>query len=80
MRDAVTDVDIAPLGIPGQPDSNDIVLAGRVSDDAADVVARLMSEAGGEVVANVDESWTRPRSDTLSSRWDTGFGRGRLHA
>lgn len=80
MRDAVTDVDIAPLGIPGQPDADDIVLAGRVRDDAAAIVARLISEAGGEVVANVDEAWTRPRSNTESSRWDAGFGRGRLHA
>jgi hypothetical protein len=80
MHDAVTDVAIAPLGIPGQPDSNDIVLAGHVRDDAAAVVARLISEAGGEVVANVDESLTRPRTNTHSSRWDAGFGRERMHA
>lgn len=56
-----SDVDIAPLGIPGQPSANDTLLAGRFSDDQAPVVAELVREAGGEIVANVDETWTRPR-------------------
>ncbi len=55
------DVDIAPLGIPGQPSTNDTLLAGRFSDAQAPEVAELMREAGGEIVANVDEAWTQPR-------------------
>ncbi len=75
-----SDVDIAPLGTPGQPESSDMVLAGRFPDNEAEVVERLISDAGGEVVANVDEALTRPRPRTHSNPWRTGFTRERLLA
>jgi hypothetical protein len=73
-------VDIAPLGVPGQPEADDTVLAGRFSENEAAIVAHLISEAGGELVADVDEAWTRPRSGDSSTPWNAGFGRERVHA
>ena len=55
------DVAVAPLGTPGQPPADDMVLAGRFADDFADTVVALVREGGGEIVADVDETWTRPR-------------------
>lgn len=61
------ELDIAPLGLLSQPpaessESTDLtVLAGQFQDDQAPEVAALVSKAGGEMVANVDEAWTRPR-------------------
>ena len=52
------DVAVAPLGIPGEAPANEFVLAGRFPDDSVSRVVRLVREAGGEVVADVDESWT----------------------
>lgn len=57
---APRDADVAPLGTPGQPASNDALLAGRFPDDQASLVMDYVRRAGGEVVANVDERWTRP--------------------
>jgi hypothetical protein len=74
------DVEIAPLGIPGQPTTDDTLLAGRFEDETAPRVAELVRDGGGEIVANVDESWTRPRSTTRSA-WSTqAFSRDGLHA
>ena len=58
---APPDVDIAPLGVPGRESAGDTVLAGKFADEQAPRVAQLVRESGGEIVANVDESWTRPR-------------------
>ena len=80
VRGDASEVDIAPLGTPGQPACDDTVLAGCFPDDEAAAVTRLISEAGGEVVTNVDEAWTRPRSMHQSKPWDARFGRDRLHA
>jgi len=80
LRGDVVDVDIAPLGRPGKPASNEMVLAGRFQDDQAPVVAQLIRDAGGEVVTNVDERWTRPRPAHQSKPWKVGFGGERLHA
>lgn len=55
------DVAVAPLGTPGQPPSDDAVLAGRFPDEQAPVVVDLVRREGGEVVADIDEIWTRPR-------------------
>ena len=74
------DVDIAPLGIPGQPATNDTLLAGRFSDAQAPEVAELVREAGGEIVANVDESWTRPRVVPRRPRWKPTIERDGLLA
>lgn len=81
MDVAPPDVEIAPLGIPGQPSTNDTLLAGRFSDAQAPEVAELVVEAGGEIVANVDETWTRPRSIARRERgWNPAFKRNGLHA
>ncbi len=74
------DLGIAPLGVPGQPANDDMLLAGRFEDDQAAEVAELVCAAGGEIVANVDETWTRPRSATSGSGWNPIFRGDRLHA
>ena len=58
------DVAVAPLGIPGQPPANEFVLAGRFPEDSVSQVIGLVRDAGGEVVADVDESWTGTASHT----------------
>lgn len=55
------DAAVAPLGIPGQGDSDDAVLAGRFPDESVALVAEFIRAAGGEIVANVDEARTKPR-------------------
>ena len=57
---ATVDAAVAPLGTPGQPPANDAVLAGRFPDEQAALVMDLVRQAGGVVVANVDERWTEP--------------------
>jgi hypothetical protein len=54
------DVGIAPLGMPGEADHGEAVLAGRFPEDRLAEVRELVHEAGGEIVANVDERWTQP--------------------
>jgi hypothetical protein len=56
------DVAIAPLGVPELTDTDTTLLAGRVPDERAPEVARIVRESGGEVVADVDERWTQPRT------------------
>ncbi len=80
------DVAVAPLGTPGQPPADDMVLAGRFADDSADTVVALVREGGGEIVADVDETWTRPRhSDgeerpgSSPGRWERGARRSAQH-
>jgi hypothetical protein len=60
MNVAPRDADVAPLGTPGQPATNEAVLAGRFPDEQASLVMDLVRRAGGEVVSNVDERWTLP--------------------
>jgi hypothetical protein len=55
------DAAVAPLGIPGQASADDVVLAGRFHDDKVPLVSDLVRQAGGEIVANVDEVRTKPR-------------------
>jgi hypothetical protein len=69
---ALPDADVAPLGTPGQPPSNDAVLAGRFPDEQASLVMDLLRRAGGVVVANVDERWTRPSASDERSRGTNG--------
>jgi hypothetical protein len=61
---APPDVAVARLGTPGQPASNDAVLAGRFPDEQASFVMDLVRRAGGVVVANIDERWTQPSRGT----------------
>jgi hypothetical protein len=70
----VADLAVAPLAHPGEPEGADAVLAGRVPDDQAPIVAELVERVGGEIVANVDESWTGLKSGP-SSVMTIGGGR-----
>lgn len=55
------DVAIAPLGVSSGGDDEQTLLAGRFPEERLSEVTRLVREAGGEIVADVDEQWTRPR-------------------
>ena len=74
------DVDIAPLGVPDQPQRNDTVLAVRFDDERVPEVADLVRRAGGEIVTNVDEAWTRPRASLRRRVWNPGFKRDTVNA
>jgi hypothetical protein len=74
------DVDIAPLGVPGQESQNETLLAGRFEDEVAPRVAEVVTEAGGEIVANVDETWTRPTPPPRRPTWSDVYRRDGLHA
>lgn len=74
------DVDIAPLGVPGQSTTTETVLAGKFADDTASKVAELVRRWGGEIVANVDERWTRPRYSASGGNSITGMRGSGLHS
>ena len=68
---SVGDAAIAPLGTPGEGDAGDeTLLAGRFGDDQTGIVRAVVNSSGGEVVADVDEQWTRPRIQATPSRRD----------
>lgn len=72
------DAAIAPLGIPGLADEgSDTLLAGRFRENNLDVVRRTLTKAGGSVVADVDEQWTRPRPTRTKRRNTTKRDRAR---
>ena len=58
------DVQVAPLGHPGEKENGDAVLAGRFPDDVAAAVVALVERAGGVIVANIDERWTGSSSES----------------
>lgn len=58
------DVDIAPLGIPGEETDSATILAGRFPEALAPEVSRVVRETGGQIVADVDERRTRPRTSS----------------
>ena len=64
------DVEVAPLGHPGEAGSGDAVLAGRFSEDVVGIAVELVESAGGEIVADIDERYTGSAS---------GGSRGYLH-
>ena len=72
-----TDVAMAPLGIPGEATDGDTLVAGRFPDDGTAVVDRLVREAGGEIVADIDERWTKPHG--ADARRDAGQEAARSH-
>ena len=53
------DVEIAPLGVPGEASDGETLLAGRFPEELTDQVGSLVNEAGGEIVVDADEAWTR---------------------
>jgi hypothetical protein len=57
------DAAIAPLGTPGAGDEGEeTLLAGRFRENQVALVHSTVTHAGGDVVADVDELWTRPRA------------------
>jgi hypothetical protein len=52
------DVAVARLAHPGEPVAGDALLAGRFPDEVAQTAVELVQSAGGEIVADIDESWT----------------------
>jgi hypothetical protein len=52
------DASIAPLG-SGDSSEARTLLAGRFDDEAVPVISDIVANHGGEVVSDVDESWTR---------------------
>jgi hypothetical protein len=68
------DADIAPLGTPGRGDEGEqTLLAGRFDEAQTGFVRTVVADSGGDVVADVDEQWTRPRSEIVAVARD---GRG----
>lgn len=66
-----TDVSVAPLGGVDQPAGPTSLLAGRFVDPRVSEVREIIRQAGGEIVADLDEGWTRPRPEAQPSagRW-----------
>ncbi|MBA3777916.1 MAG: hypothetical protein H0X16_01165 [Chloroflexi bacterium] len=58
-----SDIDVAARGTAGAEDSHAVVLAGRFLEDRIGDVRAIVEELGGEIVAVVDERWTKPRSN-----------------
>jgi len=55
------DAAIAPMGTPGEVTGpGQTLLAGHFPEDQTGLVRTLVRQSGGEVVADVDEQWTRP--------------------
>jgi hypothetical protein len=78
MNVAAPDLDIAPLANATEPATDDTVLAGRFPEHDAAEVAKLVRDAGGEIVANVDERWTLPRSSFSAHPWTLRNDRARI--
>jgi hypothetical protein len=79
------EVEVAPLAHPGEAGHGEALLAGRFPDEVAPVAVRLVVRAGGEIVADIDESWTglRPRMQKSSKSlelevagWSSGSSSG----
>ncbi len=78
-----TDLSVAPLGGVDQPPGPASLLAGRFVDPRVSEVREIIRQAGGEIVADLDEGWTRPRAqgERSGARWNglpsVGSARGR---
>ena len=79
LRLGAQDIDVAPLGTPGsEPSDEFILLAGRFHDEVASEVADYCRQSGGEVVTNVDETWTKPRPAVKGHVWSRSLDRDGL--
>jgi hypothetical protein len=57
------DAAIAPMGSPGAGNGGEeTLLAGRFRENQVPLVHSTVTRGGGDVVADVDERWTRPRA------------------
>jgi hypothetical protein len=66
---------IAPLGRPGEGSVGDeTLLAGHFADNQTGLVRSLVTRSGGEVVADVDEQWTRPDQQPIPAPTPTRRG------
>src|SRR5688572_25410268 len=77
MHLAPFDVDIAPLAAE-EPTTDDTVLAARFPDQVAGEATAFLRDAGGEIVANVDERWILPRGGTAPA-WGSTLRRERVY-
>ena len=64
--------EIAPLA-GGEGSATDFLLAGHFPDGVRSQVESIVEAQGGEIVADVDERWTRPRFRPGSSA-EMGYG------
>lgn len=78
MHIAAPDVDVAPLAAD-EPATDETVLAARFPDQDAAKAAELLRNAGGVIVANIDERWTRPRIPVTAGAWGSTLRRERVH-
>lgn len=60
------DVAVAPLARSDEPAAADAVLAGRFPEHLVPMAVELVQRAGGEIVADIDESWTGVNSASAS--------------
>ena len=73
------DVDIAPLATGDQEAADDTLLAARCPDQVCAETAEFLRDAGGEIVVNVDEQWTRPRATLAKQAWGSTLRREPVH-
>lgn len=59
--DRPVEAEIAPLAGAEAATDGDTLLAGHFPEEQKPRVVEIVREAGGEIVADVDERWTRPR-------------------
>ena len=77
------DVQLAPLGHPGEPTGRDALVAGRFPDELVPAAESIVERAGGVVVVNIDERWTgmnaasTPPTQSYSSATSRPSRRGR---
>lgn len=55
----VSDADIAPLAGAADPTRGEALLAGRFREARVPEVIRVIEDAGGEILADVPETWTK---------------------
>lgn len=73
------DVEIAPLatGVDERA-ADDTLLAARCPDQVSAETAALLQDAGGEILVDVDERWTRPRA-IGAHPWGSTLRREQVH-
>jgi hypothetical protein len=70
--DEPVEAEIAPLAAGNEPAAQDTLLAGHFAEDHKPQVEEIVRQAGGEIVADVDERWTKPRTHILDDAPEGG--------